>query len=203
MKELPTLILAAGASKRMGSPKALLPWGPKNVLRQVVGEVRAAGLGEVLLVTGAHREALQEEAKPLEIPTHYNPDWQSGMGSSLSTGLREVSRRYPQAAALLVVLVDQPLLSRGYLRRIRKEHGAYPNHIIASDYGTFAGVPALFPRRFWPGLEDLEGDRGARGLIAAQKDACRLLDPGLAITDIDTPQAYRQALRKAGFNPSK
>ncbi len=189
MKELPTLILAAGASRRMGSPKALLPWGPKTVLRQVVGEVRASGPGEVLLVTGAHREALREETAALAIHTHYNPGWKSGMGSSLSSGVREVARLCPQADALLVVLVDQPLLSRAYLRRIRKEHGAQPDLIIASDYGAFAGVPALFPRRFWPDLQALGGDRGARGLIAAHKSSCRILDPGLAITDIDTPQA--------------
>jgi molybdenum cofactor cytidylyltransferase len=187
----------------MGAPKALLPWGYTTVLRQVIGEVRASGPGEVLLVTGSHREALLKETEPLDIATHHNPDWESGMGSSLASGVREVRGRYPQAGALLVVLVDQPLLSRGYLRRMRKEHGAYPDHIIASDYGVFAGVPALFPRRYWPDLEALGGDRGARGVIAAHKGTCRILDPGLAITDIDTPQAYRQALLKAGFKPSK
>ena len=203
MMSLVTLILAAGASRRMGNIKALLPWGSKTVVEYLMEEAEASGPGETLIVTGAYREEVLGRLGPLSNLTHHNPDWKSGMGSSLASGVREIERRFPQASAALVILVDQPLLTRDYLSRIRLEHQAFPERIIASDYGEFAGVPALFPRRFWHALKDLSRDKGAKGLIASRKAECRVLYPGKAITDMDTPEAYEKALRKAGINPKQ
>lgn len=196
-----TLILAAGASRRMGSIKALLPWGSKTVLEHLLDEAAASGPGETLVVTGAYQEDVLGTLGPSSGITHHNPDWKAGMGSSLASGVREVERRFPGADALLVLLADQPLITRDYLSQIRREHQDYPEYIIASDYGKSAGVPALFPRRFWEALKDLSRDRGAKGLIASRKAECRVLDPGPAISDIDTPEAYAKALQKAGMKP--
>jgi len=196
-----TLILAAGASRRMGKIKALLPWGSKTVLQHLLDEAEASGPGETLVVTGAYREKVLGTIDPLSSLTHHNPDWKAGMGSSLASGVREVERRFPKAKALVVILVDQPLLTRDYLRRIRREHHDFPEYIIASDYGKFAGVPALFPRPFWEALKDLSKDKGAKGLISSRKAECRVLDPGQVITDMDTPEAYEKALQKAGIKP--
>jgi molybdenum cofactor cytidylyltransferase len=180
----------------MGKIKALLPWGQTTILRHLLEEVKASGPDQILLVTGAHREEILREVDDFVLQTHHNPDWESGMGSSLSSGIVEAAHRFPDAGGLLVILVDQPLVGRAYLRQILREHRDFPTHIIASDYGSFAGVPALFPRRFWDALKDLSTDRGAKGLIASRREHCRVLDPGLAITDVDTPDAYRQALQQ-------
>jgi molybdenum cofactor cytidylyltransferase len=201
MESVITLILAAGASRRMGKIKALLPWGSKTVLEHLLDETAASGPGKTLIITGAYQEEVLGTLGRLSSLTHYNPDWKSGMGSSLACGVREAERRYPEANALLVLLVDQPLLTRDYLKRIHTEHQRFPAHIIASDYGGFAGVPALFPKRFWEDLKDLSRDKGAKGLIASRKTLCRVLDPGPVITDMDTPEAYQKALRKAGIKP--
>lgn len=199
MAEVITLILAAGASRRMGKIKALLPWGHTTILGYLLQEAKASDAGEILIVTGAHREQILGAVGPLTAHTHHNPDWESGMGSSLASGVQEVERRFPDAEALVVILVDQPLVSRAYLRRILQTHRDFPGHIIASDYGGFAGVPALFPRRFWEALRDLSAEKGAKGLIASNLAQCRVLDPGMAITDVDTPEAYEKALRKSEF----
>lgn len=199
MAEVITLLLAAGASQRMGKIKALLPWGRVTILRHLLQEASASGNGEILMVTGAYREEVLREAGPFSPQTHHNPDWESGMGSSLASGVREAARRFPNAGALLVILVDQPLVTRTYLKQIIKAHQDLPEHIIASDYGGFGGVPALFPRRFWDELKDLSSDKGAKGLIASNRKQCRVLDPGLAITDVDTPALYEKALELAGF----
>lgn len=196
MAEVVTLILAAGASRRMGKIKALLPWGQTTILRHLLEEVKASGSDQILLVTGANREEILGEVDGFVLETHHNPDWESGMGSSLSSGVAEAVNRFPDAGALLVILVDQPLVSRAYLRQILRESRDFPTHIIASDYGGFAGVPALFPRHFWEALMDLSTDRGAKGLIASRREQCRVLDPGRAITDVDTPDAYKQALQQ-------
>lgn len=197
--ELITLILAAGASRRMGKPKALLPWGKQTVLRHLLTEVQGSGPGEILLVTGAHREAIESEIPDGTAHTCHNPDWEQGMGVSLATGVRTLEHLFPDAGAALVMLVDQPLVTGAYLRMLRKEHQAYPDFLIASGYGGFAGVPAVFPKNFWAALKGLSADRGAKGLIQAHKDQCRVLEAGAAITDIDTPEAYRKALRQAGM----
>jgi len=199
MEPVITLVLAAGASRRMGTVKALLPWGQKTVLQHLLDEAAASGPGETLIITGAYQEDVLGVLGPSSNRAHHNPDWKAGMGSSLASGVREVERRFPEADALLVLLADQPLITRDYLRQIREAHQGYPEHIIASDYGKSAGVPALFPRRFWKALKDLSRDQGAKGLIASRKTECRVLDPGPAITDIDTPEAYVKALRKAGI----
>lgn len=203
MKEIVTLILAAGASRRMGKNKALLPWGNKTVLESLMDEAAASGPGEILVVTGAYREAVMEILGPDAGFVLHNPGWEAGMGTSLAHGVREAERRCPGATALLVLLADQPLITRTYLRHIREEHQQFPNHIIASDYGGPAGVPALFPRRFWAGLREFSRDQGAKGLIRSHRAECRVLDPGLAILDIDTPEAYEKALQKAGIKPLK
>ena len=197
--ELITLILAAGASRRMGKPKALLSWGNQTVLRHLLNEVQGSGPGAILVVTGAHREAIEKEIPGGMAHTCHNPDWQEGMGVSLSTGIRALEQLFPDAGAVLVMLVDQPLVTAAYLRQLRKEHQAYPESIIATSYGAFAGVPAVFPKNFWGALKGLSADRGAKGLIEAHKGRCRVLEAGEAITDIDTPEAYRRALQKAGM----
>ena len=106
MAEVITLLLAAGASRRMGKIKALLPWGDTTILRHLLQEARASGAEEILIVTGAHREDILREVGPFTPHTHHNPDWESGMGSSLASGVQEAERRFPHAVALLIILVD-------------------------------------------------------------------------------------------------
>ena len=125
------------------------------------------------------------------------PGHRPGTKPRMWSQYRLAARLFPQAGALLVILVDQPLVSRAYLRKILKEHLDFPSHIIASDYGGFAGVPALFPRPYWEGLKGLSADKGAKALIASHREQCRILDPGPAITDVDTPEAYEKALLEA------
>jgi molybdenum cofactor cytidylyltransferase len=199
LKEVSTLILAAGASRRMGKPKALLPWGATTVLKHLLDIAESAGSGKILVVTGSHREELESALASTGVATHYNPHWENGMGASLASGIEAVEQRFPEAGAVLVLLADQPLVTTSYLGEIRKEHLEHPGCIIASDYGSFAGVPALFPKGFWNSLKGLSSEKGARNLIASNREKCRVLDPGMAITDIDTPQAYQAALQKAGL----
>ena len=183
----------------MGQPKALLPWGGTTVVTHLLEIATSSGAGEILVVTGAHHKALEKALDKTSVGIHYNPLWKEGMGASLASGIQAVEAQYPNAGAALVLLVDQPLVTAAYLARIRQEHLEHPDCIIASDYGPFAGVPALFPRVYWNSLRELSSEKGAKKLIASQRDRCRVLEPGMAVTDIDTPQAYREALRKAGI----
>lgn len=203
MEKVAALVLTAGASRRMGTPKALLPWGPATVIQHLLRQIQLAGFNETLLVTGAHHNLIQEALVDDKVKICFHPDWELGMGSTISRGIREVEHRFTGIDAVLILLVDQPLITREYLKCILEAHRNRPEAIIASDYGEFAGAPALFPRRFWAALKGIPSSQGARKLIASYGEQCEILDPGGAITDIDTPVAYKKALAVYLSNQTK
>ncbi len=200
MDSIATLVLTAGSSSRMGKPKALLPWGQNTVLRHILQQIQQTGLHNVLLVTGAHHEEIQNALQGESAIICYHPDWDSGMGSSISAGIRAVEQQFEGVNAVLILLVDQPLITAAYLRELMTSHEKDPSIIIASDYGEFAGVPALFPRRFWNDLKGIPPGRGAKGLIARFREQSVILNPKDVIVDIDTPEAYQKALKIAGIS---
>jgi molybdenum cofactor cytidylyltransferase len=199
-KDIATLILAAGASSRMGRPKALLPWGNTTVLENILSELDVAGLRDIVLVSGAHHKQISEGLAKKNIRICFNKGWEAGMGSSLKTGVQHIEDAYPEKHGLLVLLSDQPLISGAYLKEMLGSSQMHPGHIIATAYGKGEGVPALFPRSFWSSMAQIPPEKGAKVLIRAHRDRTVLLDAGEAIMDMDTPEAYREILQKAGLN---
>lgn len=201
------LILAAGASSRMGSPKGLLPWGKSTVLQRIIGQVREAGLENIVLVSGAHHENLLPVAHGEAIRVCHHPEWERGMGSSLARGIECVEGHYPEADAILVLLSDQPFVTAKYLREMLRAHAATPSCMTASRYGDASGVPALFPKVFWEDLKALSPKQGARAFLMNHPDQCQALEPDFPLIDIDTPESYQRAQALAGYTtnpkPSK
>ncbi len=193
------LILAAGASSRMGSPKGLLPWGKSTVLQTIIGQVREAGLENIVLVSGAHHENLLPVAHGEAIRICHHPEWEQGMGSSLARGIECVEGLFPEANAILVLLSDQPFVTSKYLREMLRAHAASPSGMTASHYGDASGVPALFPKAFWEDLKALPPQQGARAFLLKHPDHCQALETGFPLIDIDTPDSYQKALARAGF----
>lgn len=199
MKErLVCLILAAGASSRMGGhPKALLPWGATTVIQHLFSQVKQSGIAPIVLVTGAHHKQLNPIAVSEAVTVCQNSEWEKGIGSSLSRGIGFLETQFPEVEAVLVLLADQPLLTADYLAQIQSEHVSFPQQMVVSGYGESEGVPALFPRKYWPSLLELPPTKGASRLIKSQKPNIRVLYPGEALLDIDTPKAYKKALEIA------
>jgi molybdenum cofactor cytidylyltransferase len=189
------LILAGGASSRMGGhPKALLPWGKTNVLQHLIRQVKHAGLETCVLVTGAHHDELFPHANPKNLLICRNTEWERGIGSSLSSGIRFLENEFPKTEAVVVLLADQPLVTSEYLAQMLSEYLENPEKIVVSGYGDAAGVPALFPRKYWDSLVKLPPERGAGSFIKSHITHCQVLFPGEILIDIDTPEAYRKAL---------
>lgn len=197
--DIAVLILAAGASSRMGQPKALLPWGGTTVMGHLLDELKAAGLSDITLVSGAHHEELKKGLEQKDVRLVYHKGWEAGMGSSLRKGVQFTSESFPQKRGLLILLSDQPLISSDYFKEMVAAFQAHPDRIIATSYGESAGVPALFPSEFWPAMARVADNRGAKALIRSHHEDCVLLDAGAAVTDMDTPEAYREILQKAGL----
>lgn len=180
------IILAAGESRRLGSPKQLLRMRGRSLLSLALLRAETLGHGRVIVVLGAGARRLRAHIRRGRQPAKivYNPDWTRGMGSSLAAGIRALPRT---ADAALILLCDQPLVDIRALARLCTAD-IRRSAICASRYADRLGVPAIFPRRLFPLLSRLDSDKGARELLN-HGSGYRIVavDMPEAAFDIDTP----------------
>lgn len=201
MSETPTtkvagLILAAGASSRLGRAKQLLAYQGETLLDRTVGFFTALPLSDFCLVYGARRTELQPLLEEVPIRTVYNPDWSSGMGSSLRRGLQALLAAQPELGAVLIGLVDQPLVHAEHLSGLIALHRQHPQAIIAASYDDTLGVPVLFPRTFFGELLTQKGQAGAKKIIKKYTGQVIPFYCPEAAFDIDTPEDYQRLLSR-------
>lgn len=184
-----TLILAAGASSRLGQPKQLIPFRGRSLLRHAA-ETALGSLGRpVVVVLGALAGRLELELAGLPVVVVNNPQWEEGMASSIRAGLAAVA---PESEAAIIMLCDQPLLSARFLDQLVSAHQTTGRGIVAAAYGGSAGVPALFSRSYFAELATLSGSRGAKHLIASHdEDTAQIPFPDASL-DIDRPEDLAQ-----------
>ncbi|CAM3767445.1 nucleotidyltransferase family protein [Corallococcus sp. ZKHCc1 1396] len=175
------VLLAAGASSRLGQPKQLLIHEGVPLVRRAAQA--ALGAGPVVVVLGARREAVAAELEGLRVRCVDNPDWARGQGSSLQAGLRALP---PDVDGMLVMLCDQLRVEAAHLRALVATFERTRAPIVASAYAGTRGVPALFSRAVFDELAALPPAEGARGLIA--RDPSRVVEVALAggEEDVDT-----------------
>ncbi len=159
------VILAAGQSSRLGSPKQLLPYKDSTLLRHAAQVALEANIGPVLVVTGAHHEAVANAIEGLPISAAFNPDWQEGMASSLRVGLQAMVEAFPETDGILFMVCDQPYVSTSLLCSLVETQHKTGKAIVASTYQGNTGTPALFHHSFFNKLLELKGDKGARLLL--------------------------------------
>jgi molybdenum cofactor cytidylyltransferase len=188
------IILAAGSSSRMGQPKQLLVWQGQTLIRSILAKVQAAGIAQIFVVLGANAEKIAAELDDLPVQLVHNPDWATGMGSSVVAGTQAAIPIQPEA--LLLTLVDQPFVSTRLLQEMIRQYTLHPDAIIVSDYGTHPGVPALFPAFFFPKLLTLDGDAGARKIIRQHPGKIISLPFPEGNFDLDTPEDWDRLLGK-------
>ena len=174
------IVLAAGASRRLGHPKQLLPFGGETLLGHVLAQATAT-LDRVIVVLGASSSDILAHvdlhgATPIQNPTH-----QAGQATSLLTGLRGVAA-WPDAEAALVLLGDQPLAHPEVITRLIATLRQTAAATVVPRYGERLGNPVLFARRAWPLLQTLSGDTGARHLLARGEPA--------PLVEVDLPAAW-------------
>ena len=186
------LLLAAGASTRMGQPKQLLPYKGRTLLRHAAETAVATGCSPLVLVTGALHEELAAEVAHLPYEVVHNPDWQSGMASSIRAGLAAVAAARP--AACLIMLSDQPLVTPALLLQLLALQRQRQAPIVAAAYGDTVGVPAIFDQSLLPALQRLQGAQGAGRLIAELGTAVGRVSFPEGLLDVDTPEQYAALL---------
>ncbi|WP_019630767.1 nucleotidyltransferase family protein [Actinomadura atramentaria] len=153
------LLLAAGAGRRLGRPKALVEIGGERLVDRGVRTLADGGCAPVLVVTGA------APVEPDGATAVHNPDWATGMGSSLRAGLAALP---DECAAVVVALVDQPDVTAAAVRRLLAAHAAGASVAVAA-YGGEPRNPVLLAREHFAAVaESARGDRGARAFLRAR-----------------------------------
>ncbi len=190
------VVLAAGASRRMGQLKQALPVGPDGapMLRQAAQVASAAGMAQVVVVLGYQAGALAPLLEGLPVESVLNSDWQEGLSTSVRAGLGALR---PEIDAAVFLPVDQPGLTPALLQALAARHILTAAPIVAPRYAGQRGTPVLFARALWPELRVIQGDRGGRELIerhAGQVAWLEVEDPAL-LADVDTPEAYQRFLK--------
>lgn len=196
MSTIGVVILAAGGSTRLGTPKQLLQYQGVSLLRRAATTALASVCTPVVVVLGASFERCLLELKDLPLLTVENSSWEDGMGSSLRLGMERLLGAGPDSLdAVVIMLCDQPLLTVAVLEALVAEYRATGCQIAASKYGQALGVPALFDRSLFPELRALAGTQGAKRILQRYPDRIhQLAFPGGEI-DIDTAADYADLSR--------
>ena len=183
---IPVVVLAAGASSRLGEAKQLVPFQGRTLLTHAITTAIAADCGPVLAVLGAGGDSLRNEAIEAGARVVENPDWATGLGSSIRVAIDWIEAEIPEAGAVLCLVCDQPLMTAGLLATIIQAHRD-GHDLVAATYDGAMGVPALFSRRFFGELRGLPGDVGARRILARHSAQVHAVPfPGGSI-DVDIP----------------
>ena len=182
------VILAAGASARMGRPKQALEFRGQTLLRRAVLAALEAGCRPVIVVTGAHSAASREQLRGLGVREAENDRWESGMGSSVAAGIRALVEADAEVAAAVLMVCDQPFVSASVLAELVAAHRSTGKPIVASRYGGGCGVPALFGRGLFEELAELGASGGAKAVIHRHSSEAHLVDFALGEVDVDTPE---------------
>lgn len=182
------VVLAAGASTRMGTQKLLLPFDGEPLLRRAVRQVRAAGFDDVLVVLGSEHEATLAALDGLPVRHAINMQFASGMGSSFRTAVEHLA----DSDAAMFALADQPFVTTNEYRTVLDTYRQYAPPIVSVRYGEVMAPPHLFEREFFPELAELQ--HGARSVLQRHLERTTILrfQPDLLV-DIDTPEDYELA----------
>jgi len=195
------VILAAGAGSRLGQAKPLLALAGRPLVVRAAEAALASTAWPVVVVVGAHAASVRPALAGLPVLVAENPAWAEGMASSLRTGLATLRCFSREIDGAVFALCDQPHFSADVVQRLIARQRATGTGIVAARYGGRLGAPALFTAPFFHALESLEGDHGARDLIAAahaRGEAAAEDFPELAL-DIDTPADHARALAALGL----
>lgn len=188
------VILAAGASRRLGRAKQLLPFAGTTLIGHVCKCALAAKCDDVVVVLGADRKPIEESISSFSLRVIDNPLWSEGIASSVRAAIRHIISRSLPVDALLFLTSDQVSVSTNLLDKIVYSFNDSPESIVACRYGDGHGIPALFPRQYFDELLLLSGDRGAKSLLITHHKAIISIPFSGGEIDIDTWQDYQSLL---------
>jgi len=194
------VILAAGSSGRMGTPKLLLPYGRSTILETVVDNILHSCIEHVMIVLGPDHEAVRVALGQKPVRFCHNRDHDKGMLSSVICGIRALP---PDARSVLIFLGDQPGIPPAVINRVIQAYEKELYGIVIPVHAHRRGHPLLVDMKYKKALEQLDLEEGLRALRHQFPEDVLEVEvdfPGI-LTDIDTPEDYKKALSKGLQNP--
>tara|TARA_R110002049_G_scaffold263116_1_gene439247 strand:+ start:1398 stop:1991 length:594 start_codon:yes stop_codon:yes gene_type:complete len=191
------LILAAGCSERMGTPKQLLKIGKTTLLGATIKNAQISNANNIICVLGANASLIEPLISNLGIEIIINPNFFKGLGTSIAAGITNLKDR--NIDGVIILLGDQPFVSSNYINSLITSFSEEPEYIIASRYNRKNGVPAIFPKKHFNQLLLLNQDKGAQDILNNSVNKVKTLSATPNLKDINTPADYIQ-LFKASHN---
>lgn len=189
------VILAGGASKRLGKPKQLLKYEKKPLLQHVIDVSNNLPCYPKVLVLGAYAKQIESEIDKHNFKIQLNPSWEKGMSTSIASGIKKCLELEPSLNGILFLLTDQPYVTEEILEKLLKKYQVGNSSITGSRYKETVGVPSIFDRRHFPELLDLTEDQGARKLIRKYPEEVASIEFEMGSLDIDTQDDYEKLLK--------
>ena len=190
------LILAAGSSSRMGVAKQLLAVGETTLLGVAIEQALETNADKVYCVLGSNANTIKQSISRYHIESIINPNYKTGLSSSIAAGVQHLKNK--DFDALLIMLGDQPRITKDYLNEMMatfKNNGA---KIIASNYDSSFGVPAIISKKYYHQLLQLKGDKGAKNFLNNENKEIIALK-NTSLMDIDTKKEYQDYLNSINY----
>jgi len=187
------IILAAGASTRMGQSKQRLPWKSGTLLSHAIETARQSGVSSVVVVLGADADQNRKSIEGEKVTIVSNPTWQKGMGGSLKAGLKNVIKSDPLVDAILVMVCDQPAVTAEHLKALLAALAVGHRQASVSGYSQTRGVPAAFGRALFEKILNLNDEHGAKKLLnQLNEDQVEAISLNRGEIDLDTYDQYQK-----------
>lgn len=192
------IVLTAGESSRMGSPKALLSFEGKPFIERIVTVLKASKVGKIVVVLGFHAEEIKPRIRQLPVSIVVNRDYAKGQLSSMIAAIQslEAEQAGEKVDGALIHLVDHPFLNRSLIDEMIDVFYESKKLIVVPRYKGRRGHPVLFAQRLFSELLSAPLDQGAKVVVHSHRDETLEIDTedeGVVI-DIDTPEEYRKRL---------
>jgi molybdenum cofactor cytidylyltransferase len=191
---LAAVILSGGESSRMGSPKALLPWGAQTFLDHLLQVTRQPGIGWTRVVLGAHADEITRAVSLDPASIVINPNWKQGQLSSIQAAIRSLPEN--ETAGVVLLLVDHPLVSAALIGQLIKQFNDSGRAIVLPTFRGKRGHPVIFAQRLYGELLAAPVEQGARSVVWAH--AAEVLevptDEEGVVLNLNDPEALRKAL---------
>ena len=195
------IILAAGASSRMGAPKQLLLVDGKTLIKRICDTAMDTPCHPIVTVLGANRNLIRKETERMPITVIDNPQWENGMSSSIKMGLAGAYMTEKAIEAAIFLTVDMPYVSVELINKmIEKAESDEKIEIVACKYNSQMGIPVLFKRSLFTDLLELTGDEGAKKVVIKNKDKTAFIDFPEGKLDLDTIDEYRNFVSNYNSN---
>jgi molybdenum cofactor cytidylyltransferase len=189
------LIVAAGESKRLGTPKQLLQFEGQSLINRLVNIVRDAGSFPITIVLGAEATGIQAQLPDVNLHVVINEEWREGMGSSIRVGLKKMIEMDADMDGVMILVCDQPFIKSESIQSLIQMQQSTGLPMAACFYEGIVGTPALFHQYMFSDLLQLSGDTGAKKMMKDKMGDVAKLNFEKGVIDIDTMEDYQKIIQ--------